>query len=68
MAITEEKTETVVVADAAVRGTKIRVTVGRDLSVDESRQLRKLLKSAEGSAACTRAHNTFAEALGRMSF
>lgn len=68
MAITEEKTETVTVANAVARGNKVRVTIGRDLTVSESRELRKLLKAAEGSALCSRPHSTIAEAFGALRF
>lgn len=57
MAITEEKTETVIVAAAKVNAVgKIKVTVNRDLTVDESKQLRKLLKEQEAAAQCPRSH------------
>lgn len=64
MAITEEKTETVVVADAKVTASgKIKVTVNRDLTVDESKKLRKLLKEQEAAAQCPRNHNGVFDAL-----
>lgn len=63
MAITEKKTETVTVADAKARGSKVHVTIGRDLTVGESRELRKLLKKAEAWVSCGRPHDTVAELL-----
>ncbi|WP_156316651.1 hypothetical protein [Leucobacter japonicus] len=44
------------VADAQHVGDRIKVTVSRDLTVAESKELRKLLRAAETNASCTRIH------------
>lgn len=46
--ITRKKTETVATVSAALRN--ITITVHRSLTIDESKQLRKLLKAEETSA------------------
>lgn len=65
MAITETKSTTVTVADAVADKGKIKVEIGRPLTVDESRELRGMLKKAEKEAwsYCSRSHSDW---LGRF--